>query len=101
MPQTLSNEWIEYLKKKTSKTEEEIRALHRENLNKIGNLTIIKGEWNISMSNRLFSEKKEDYRKSEFQITKDLSNYYKWTFEEIDKRSKQLAEEACKIWSLK
>lgn len=58
MPQTLSNEWIEYLKKKTSKTEEEIRALHRENLNRIGNLTIIKGEWNVSMSNRVFSEKK-------------------------------------------
>ncbi|MDF2958174.1 MAG: DNAse/DNA nickase [Candidatus Alkanophagales archaeon MCA70_species_1] len=101
MPQTLSDEWIEYLKRKTSKTEEEIRALHRENLNRIGNLTIIKGEWNISMSNRLFSEKKEDYRKSEFQITKELSNHDEWTFKKIDKRSKQLAEEACKIWSLK
>ena len=101
MPQTLSDEWIEYLKRKTSKTEEEIRALHRENLNRIGNLTIIKGEWNISMSNRLFSEKKEDYRKSEFQITKELSNHDEWTFKKIDERSKQLAEEACKIWSLK
>jgi len=101
MPQKLSNEWIEYLKRKTSKTEEEIRALHRENLNRIGNLTIIKGEWNISMSNRLFSEKKEDYRKSEFQITKELSNHDEWTFKKIDERSKQLAEEACKIWSLK
>jgi len=101
MPQTLSNKWIEYLKRKISKTEEEIRALHRENLNRIGNLTIIKGEWNISMSNRLFSEKKEDYRKSEFQITEELSNHDEWTFKEIDERSKQLAEEACKIWSLK
>lgn len=101
MPQTLSNEWIEYLKRNTSKTEEEIRALHRENLNRIGNLTIIKGEWNISMSNRLFSEKKEDYRKSEFQITRELSEHDGWTFKEIDERSKQLAEEACKIWSLK
>lgn len=101
MPQTLSNEWIEYLKRKTSKTKEEIRALHRENLNRIGNLTIIKGEWNISMSNRLFSEKKEDYRKSEFQITKKLFDHDEWTFKKIDERSKQLAEEACKIWSLK
>ncbi|MDF2958164.1 MAG: DNAse/DNA nickase [Candidatus Alkanophagales archaeon MCA70_species_1] len=101
MPQTLSNEWIEYLKKKTSKTEEEIRALHRENLNRIGNLTIIKGEWNVSMSNRVFSEKREDYRKSEFQITRGLSDHDEWTFKKIDERSKQLAEEACKIWSLK
>jgi len=101
MPQTLSDEWIEYLKRKTSKTEEEIRALHRENLNRIGNLAIIKGEWNVSMSNRVFSEKREYYRKSEFQITKELSNHDEWTFKKIDERSKQLAEEACKIWSLK
>jgi len=101
LPQTLSNEWVEYLKRKTSKTEDEIKALHRESLNRIGNLTIIKGEWNISMSNRLFSEKKEDYRKSEFQITKKLFNHDEWTFKKIDERSKQLAEEACKIWSLK
>ena len=101
LPQTLSNEWMKYLKERTSKNENEISALHKENLNRIGNLTIIKGEWNISMSNRLFIKKKEDYRKSEFQITKELSNYDEWTFEEIDKRSKQLAEEACKIWRLK
>lgn len=101
MPQTLSDEWIEYLKRKTSKTEEEIRALHRENLNRIGNLAIIKGEWNVSMSNRVFSEKREYYRKNEFQITKELSNHDEWTFKKIDERSKQLAEEACKIWSLK
>jgi len=101
LPQTLSNEWVKYLREKTSKNENEINALHRENINRIGNLTIIKGEWNISMSNRLFIKKKEDYIKSEFQITKELSNYNEWTFEEIDKRSKKLAEEACKIWRLK
>ncbi|MEZ0344074.1 MAG: DUF262 domain-containing HNH endonuclease family protein [Caldimicrobium sp.] len=100
LPQTLSNEWKKYLKEKTSKNEDEISVLHKENIDRIGNLTIIKGEWNISMSNRLFIKKKEDYRKSEFQITKELYNYDKWTFEEIDKRSEQLAEEACKIWKV-
>jgi len=100
LPQKLSDKWIKYLKEKTSKNENEIRHLHEENLNRIGNLTIIKGEWNISMSNRLFTEKKEEYRKSEFKITNELSKYDKWTFEEIDERSKQLAEEACKIWRL-
>jgi len=104
MPQKLSNEWIDYLEDETSKTEEEIRALHKENLNRIGNLTIIKGEWNISMSNRLFQIKREDYERSEFQITNGLSKHdewNEWTFKEIDRRSKQLADEACEIWSLK
>lgn len=46
-------------------------------------------------------KKREDYRKSEFQITRGLSDHDEWTFKKIDERSKQLAEEACKIWSLK
>jgi len=100
LPQTLNNKWISYLIEKTSKTKEEIIALHKENLNRIGNLAIIKGNWNISMSNRLFDEKKEDYKKSEFQITKELLDYDKWTFEEIDNRSEKLAVEALKIWRL-
>ena len=98
MPKRLSNEWISYLKEKTSKDEREIKAMHAEHLNRIGNLTIIKGEWNTSMSNRLFNVKKEDYRKSEFQITKEISDYAEWTFSEIEKRTERLAEKALEIW---
>lgn len=101
MPQKLSNEWISYLRNKTSKSEDEILALHDEFLHKIGNLTIIKGNWNTRMSNRLFDEKKEDYKKSEFQITKDLTNYSQWTFEEINNRTEKLVEDALKIWKWK
>jgi hypothetical protein len=98
MPKTLSDNWINYLKTNTSKNKEEIEALHKENLDKIGNLTIIKGEWNISMSNRLFEEKKNDYERSEFQITKTLTSYDKWTFNEIEDRTNEMTEEALKIW---
>lgn len=101
MPQTLSDEWINYLQTKTSKSKEEIMALHAENLNRIGNLTIIKGEWNISMSNRLFEAKKDDYCKSEFQITKELKNYDKWTFDEIENRTANLIEVGLDIWKWK
>lgn len=99
MPQTLSEEWIEDLKKKTSKSKEEIITLHKQNVNRIGNLTIIKGEWNRSMSNKLFDEKKEEYYvKSEFEITKELCSYQKWTFEEIEKRTNFLLDKALEIW---
>ena len=50
------------------------------------------------MSNRLFNVKKEDYRKSEFQITKEISDYAEWTFSEIEKRTERLAEKALEIW---
>jgi len=101
LPQNLSSDWLSYLRGKTSKTENEIKAFYKENVNRIGNLTIIKGEWNIAMSNRLFEEKKEDYRRSEFSITKELSEYEEWTFESIEKRSLRLAEKACEIWKIK
>lgn len=98
MPKTLSYDWINYLMKKTSKSKGEILALHKEYLDRIGNLTIIKGDWNIKMSNRLFNEKKNDYAQSEFQITREISNYEKWTFDDIDNRAKSMVENALKIW---
>lgn len=99
MPKTLSEEWINYLTKEMSKNKYEIIALHKENLNRIGNLTIIKGNWNTRMSNRIFDEKKKDYEKSEFQITRDLTEKYKkWTFEEIENRTNNLTNEALRIW---
>lgn len=101
MPKTLSDAWINYLTREMSKSKGEIVALHKENLDRIGNLTIIKGEWNSSMSNRLFDEKKGEYDKSEFQITKNLITYEKWTFNEIENRTKDMVDEALKIWQWK
>lgn len=66
MFQKLNNKWLDYLKEKILKNEDEVKVFYKENFNRIGNLIIIKGEWNISMLNRLFVEKKEDYKKSEF-----------------------------------
>ncbi|MCM8827608.1 MAG: DUF262 domain-containing HNH endonuclease family protein [Candidatus Omnitrophica bacterium] len=101
MPRTLSDDWVKYLMNDTFKSKEEIIALHKENLDRIGNLTIIKGGWNISMSNRLFDEKKKEYEKSEFQITKNLITYKKWTFDEIENRTKDMVDEALEIWQWK
>lgn len=98
IPQRLSNGWIDYLINKTSKEKKEILALHQENINKIGNFTIIKGTWNQSMSNRLFDKKKKDYEKSEFGITNDLKNYDIWTFDQINSRCETLANTALEIW---
>jgi hypothetical protein len=92
MPVTLSNEWVEYLEANTGLEEKEIRKLHSQNLNRVGNLTIIKGTWNNTMSNRLFDVKKLDYDKSIFSITKALCNSEKWTFREIEERSNNLAK---------
>jgi len=100
MPQTLSSDWVKYLQDKTSLTESEIREQHKEHRDTIGNLTIIKGKWNIGMSNRLFQEKKKDYKNSEFSITNRLcDDWDDWTFGEIEKRSEELAKLAVEdVW---
>ncbi len=101
MPQKLSNEWYHYLFQRTGKNEEEIRLMWEENLNRIGNLTIMKGEWNIRDSNKLFEVKKNDYSNSEFATTSDLTSLDAWDFGKIEERSNMLAKKALERWSWK
>lgn len=98
MPQTLSVEWYEYLKEETGKNTEEIKALWNQYLNRAGNLAIMKGTWNGGNSNRLFGTKTNDYNNSEFSATRKLTEYPKWTFSEIEHRSKDMAKKAIEIW---
>lgn len=98
MPQRLSNHWIEYLKKETGMGKDEVNAEKNDKKNLIGNLTIIKGEWNQRMSNRPFETKKESYAESEFELNQKLLNYHEWNFETIDSRTEELADLALQIW---
>jgi uncharacterized protein with ParB-like and HNH nuclease domain len=98
LPQKLNKNWKDYLISK-GYNEDEINILHRDNLNKIGNLTIIKGGWNKSMSNKLFVDKKQHYQNSEISITKDLTKFTDWTFKEIKERTEELANKALNIWN--
>jgi hypothetical protein len=97
LPQKLNNNWKVYLISK-GYDEDKINKLHREYVNKIGNLTIIKGRWNKSMSNKVFVDKKKHYQNSEISITKDLTKFTDWTFEEIKARTEELAKKALNIW---
>ena len=97
LPQKLNSNWKDYLISK-GYNEDEINKLHREYVNKIGNLTIIKGGWNKAMSNKLFVDKKQHYQNSEISITKDLTKFTDWTFEEIKARTEELAKKALDIW---
>ena len=101
MPQTLSNDWYVYLIEKTGKTREEIRSMWEEHLNRIGNLTIMRGDWNTRDSNKLFEVKKIDYGNSEFPTTSDLAGLSTWSFNEIEGRSVMLSQKAIAKWKWK
>ncbi|AHN23123.1 DUF262 domain-containing protein [Lysinibacillus varians] len=72
--------------------------LHQKYLHRIGNLTLLSDEYNTSIKNKVFSEKKETYKKSKIEMTKTLSNYNEWTVSRIDERQKDLFEVAKKVW---
>ncbi|WP_251552391.1 DUF262 domain-containing protein [Neobacillus muris] len=70
-------------------------------VNRIGNLTLLGSELNITASNSPFNEKKKKYEKSVIHLTKEICQNERWTFEEIERRSEQLASIAKKIWNFK
>jgi len=107
MPKNLTEEWISYLCSKDIKVrKEDIEELHEDNLNKIGNLTLLEHRWNKSMKDSLFEIKKagnakmKGYKDSKFiYITKEIAiRFPKWTFQEIELRTLELATKAASMW---
>lgn len=94
MPQTLSSDWKDYLKKYGDLNYDN----HEQIIHKLGNLTLTKE--NSILSNNLFENKKTNYKFSNYSYTRELSKYNKWTSKEIQARSKKLSEVATKIWYL-
>ncbi|MFB4169032.1 DUF262 domain-containing protein [Virgibacillus sp. JSM 102003] len=72
--------------------------LHREHVNKIGNLTLLAQSLNISASNNPFKSKVEEYKKSNIHITKEIADYDEFKFEQVVERCKELGEKAVRIW---
>ena len=98
MPQTLSNEWLSDLEKSSGMNKEVVNKTHDLLVNKIGNFALIKGEWNIGMSNRVFSEKAKHYANSEIGLTKDLASRKGWAFDDVVARTREFADRAIQIW---
>ena len=69
-----------------------------EYLHKIGNLTLTK--LNSEMSNNPFAEKKQIYAKSNFMLTREISEQQDWGSQEIRRRCTSMAKEAVAIWNL-
>ena len=92
MPQTLSPEWKDCLGN-------DYEQMHEKYLDIAGNLTLT--GYNPTLSNLSFREKctiKNGYKKSSFEITRKLCEYKKWGKDQIEKRTKELAELATEIW---
>lgn len=77
------------------------KLLHKEFAETIGNYTLLGQKLNIVASNNPFKEKLKEYIKSSIKLTQEIvENYEEFKFDEVKQRSKELANQAPKIWKL-
>jgi uncharacterized protein with ParB-like and HNH nuclease domain len=86
-------DWEKYLGDKA-------RINHKKKVNRIGNMTLLASELNITASNNPFANKKKFYRKSNIELTKELCKMSNFKFYHLDKRGEDLAKIAIKIWKI-
>ena len=67
---------------------------------RLGNMTLLHAEDNVSAANNTFAEKRPVYADSPLEITKMLATYGGWGPSQIDDRQAKLAELAVKVWPL-
>ncbi|MDH5100589.1 DUF262 domain-containing HNH endonuclease family protein [Lactobacillus kefiranofaciens] len=90
MPQRLNNDW-RLEGNNADKINEQLGGT-------IGNLTLTM--YNQEMSNKLFSEKKEYYAKSNVSLTREISEkYQRWDKDAIIDRTRELSTELCQIFA--
>ena len=73
--------------------------VHETYLWRLGNLALLSGPVNISISNKPYDIKKTRYTDSKIEPNKELATHAAWTSVEIEARQKQFAGYALKIWA--
>jgi len=102
IPQTINTKksirdfgnWVKYLGRGSLEK-------HKDYVWRIGNLTILGEKLNVVASNNPFQSKIKEYKKSDFKMNQIIAGYKKFKFEEVEKRSKELAKKAVKIWNFR
>lgn len=75
-------------------------TVHTKHLYRLANQTIMLEEYNKSASNKLFSAKKENYKKSAIKMTQELLQYSEWGLDQIQAREQRLIEVIRERWAL-
>jgi hypothetical protein len=67
---------------------------------KLGNLTLLRSKQNQEAGTQPFGKKRQNYRNSDFGMSQDISREFSgWSFEQIDARTKEIANKAVQTFS--
>ena len=93
MPQTLSNEWKKSLG-------EDYETVYQNYLNTLGNLTLVTSDWNSSLSNRSFEEKKQRLASHALKMNSDYfsQDIAYWDEVEILQRMEFITDNFLEVW---
>ena len=92
--------------------DEEAMAAHEDIVHRLGNLTIASTEWNQSMGNRPFEEKRDGredsepgdkktcYRNSSLHVQRELAKYPQWNESTIHERGARIIAFALERWRI-
>jgi len=79
---------------------DDLKEIHEQCKNKLGNLTIASKSWNASWGNGPFSLKKNEYQKSNLRVQRDLAVIAEWGKEQIEERESKIIEFAMERWKI-
>lgn len=67
---------------------------------RLGNLTLLESDINISVGANPYTDKQDSYRESKFEMANNIANQYsEWNIETIQDRTELLAAAATQVWS--
>ena len=87
-------------------------AAHEETVHRLGNLTLASKEWNRTMGNRAFHEKRDGrqnrdpdgkkicYRNSILRVQRDLATWEEWNEASIGERGNRIIDFALRRWEI-
>ena len=79
---------------------EDMVETHEKNVHRLGNLTLASSQWNNSMGNRPFDEKKRKYRDSSLRVQRELTAEEEWNDSTIEVREDRIVEFALRRWAI-
>ena len=94
MPQSLSDTW-------KSDLGEDWEIIHETWKNRFANLTVVASPYNSMFSNNTFVKKRDmdhGFKDSGLRVNQYIATKEKWGIEELEERSKILADKALSIW---